>query len=133
MITVDLAAVRNRIKTNLADAIHGLEVYDYEPKTPHHPIAVVAWPTNLNPRATQAGDIDVTIPVRFEVVWLGDESSDQALMDLMEAAVNAIESDRDLNGNVDDLSCGPFTDIGARTLNDDRVVMQFVVPVEILA
>lgn len=133
MVTIDLAAVRNRIKTNIAAAMTTFEVYDFEPKDPRYPCAIVSFPEVFDPRATMGGDIDLTIPVRFLIVWATDESSDQVLMDAMEAAVNAIESDRDLNSNVDDLSCGPFVNIGATLLPDDRVVMQFTVPVEIMA
>lgn len=133
MQTIDLASVRNRIKTNIAATLTTCEVYDYEPKSPKYPYVVVSWPETFNPRATMAGDIDFVIPVRYADVWLGDESSDQRMMDAMESIVNAIESDRDLNSTVDDLSCGSFTNIGAATMPDERVVMQFVVPVEVLA
>lgn len=133
MQTIDLASIRNRIKTNIAATMTTFQVYDYEPKNPKYPCAIVGLPETLDPRATMAGDVDLTIPVRFMVVWIGDESADQALMDAMEAAVNAIESDRDLNGQADDLSCGAFTNIGMATLTDDRVVAMFTVPVEVLA
>lgn len=134
MQSVDLVAIRNRIKANIATSTYAtFEVYDYEPKDPKYPCAVVSWPDTLDPRATMAGDVDVTFPVRFMIVWKGDESSDQALLEAMESAVEAIESDRDLNGNADDLSCGPFTNIGAVALADDRVVMAFTVPVDVLA
>lgn len=132
MQTVDLAVIRNQIKDNIITALDTFEVYDYEPKSPRFPCAIVSWPETLDPRVTMAGDIDVVFPVRFMIVWKGDESSDRALMDAMEAAVNAIESDRDLNNNVDDLSCGPFTGIGAVTMPDDTVVMQFIIPVEVM-
>jgi hypothetical protein len=133
MQSVDLASIRNRIKVNIAATMTTYEVYDFEPKEPKYPCAIVSWPESLDPRATMAGDVDLVFPVRFMIVWKGDESSDQVLMDAMEAAVNAIESDRDLNSTADDVSCGAFTNIGASTLADDRVIMQFVVPVEVLA
>jgi hypothetical protein len=130
MITVDIALIRAAIKSNLS-TISGLERYDFEPKTPNRPCAIVSWPEELNPRATVEGDVDLTIPVRFEVVWLGDESADQALMDLMEAVVNAIESDTDLGNQCDSLVCGPFTNIGNRQEPDGVTVMTFTVPVEV--
>jgi hypothetical protein len=130
MITVDIAAIRAAIKSNLS-AISGLERYDFEPKTPHRPCAIVSWPDTLDPRATFDGSVDMTIPVRFEVEWLGDESADQALMDLMEAAVNAIESDTDLGSTADSIACGPFTDIGNRVEPDNRVIMTFTIPVAV--
>lgn len=133
MQTVELAAIRNQIKANISVTLSDFEVYDYEPKAPRFPCAIVSWPETLDPRATMAGDIDLVFPVRFMIVWKGDESSDLALMETMEAAVNAIESDRDLDGNADDLSCGPFTGIGAVTMPDDTVVMQFIIPVEVMA
>jgi hypothetical protein len=133
MLTVDLASIRNQIKSNISSTFTTYEVYDYEPKSPRFPCAIVSWPDTFDPRVTMAGDVDLTFPVRFMLVWKGDESSDQALMDAMEAAVNAIESDRNLGNNVDDISCGPLTNIGAVTMPDDTVIMQFVVPVEVLA
>lgn len=133
MVVVDIAAIRAQLKKNIAETLSTFHAYDFERKTKNYPCFTVSWPDTFDPRATQAGDIDLVIPVLFEVVWLGDESSDSALMAAMEAAVDAIESDRTLTRNVDDLSCGPFTNIGSRTMPDERVVMQFVVPVEILA
>lgn len=133
MVSVDLAAIRNRIKTNISAVMTTYEVYDYEPKNPRYPCAIVSFPDTFDPRATMAGDVNMTIPVRFMVEWLTDESSDQVLMDAMESAVNAIESDRDLNSNADDLSCGPFVNIGAVLLPDERVILQFTVPVDVLA
>jgi hypothetical protein len=130
MISVDIALIRAAIKSNLS-TVSGLERYDFEPKTPKRPCAIVSWPEELNPRATVDGDVDLTIPVRFEVVWLGDESADQALMDLMESVVNAIESDTDLGNQCDSLMCGPFTNIGVRQEPDGVTVMTFTVPVEV--
>jgi hypothetical protein len=132
MQTVDIANIRAQLKANVATTLD-IEGYDYEAKNKHYPCFTVSWPDQLNPRAAHGGVVDLVIPIMFEVIWLGDESSDRALMDLMEAAVNAIEFDSDLNGYCDDVACGPFSDIGSRTLPDDRVVMQFVVPVEIFA
>jgi hypothetical protein len=132
MVTIDIAAIRAAIKSNLS-TLTTLHRYDFEPRDPKHPCAVVSWPDELDPRATFDGNVDLVIPVRFQVAWNGDESADQALMDLMEAAVAAIESDRDLNSTVGDLSCGPFTNIGAGQTEDGRTFMQFVIPVELLA
>jgi len=132
MQTVDIAAIRAQIKSNISAVLSSFEVYDYEPKNKTYPSATVSWPSELDPRVTQAGGVDMTIPVTFEVMWIGDESSDQTLMDAMEAAVNAIETDRTLNSEVCDLSCGPFIGIGPRVLPDERVLMMFTVPVEIL-
>jgi hypothetical protein len=132
MVTIDIAAIRAAIKSNLS-TLTTLERYDFEPRDPKWPCAIVSWPDELDPRATFDGNVDIVIPVRFQVAWTGDESSDQALMDLMEAAVNAIESDRDLGSTVGDLSCGPFTNIGGGETQDGRTFMQFVVPVEVLA
>ncbi len=132
---MSLATIRSRIKTNISgDAnFSAYEVYDYEPKNPHHPCVVVGWPDTYDPRADFAGNLDLVIPVRFELVWIDDEESDDTLMSAMDNAVAAIEDDRTLSANADDLSCAAFTDIGSRTLPDDTVVFQFVVPVEIMA
>jgi hypothetical protein len=132
MKSIDIAAIRAAIKANLS-TITTLERYDFEPKDVKLPCAVVSWPDELDPRVTFEGDVDLVIPVRFQVAWTGDESSDQALLDLMETVVAAIESDRDLNSTAADLSCGPFTNIGAGETQDGRTFMQFVVPVEVLA
>jgi hypothetical protein len=131
METIDIAAIRAAIKSNLS-TLTTLHRYDFEPKDPKFPCAVVSWPDQLDPRATLGGGVDLVIPVRFQVMWNGDESTDQALMDLMEAAVNAIESDPDLNNTVDDVSCGPFSNIGVGQTEDGRTFMQFVVPVEVM-
>lgn len=128
----DVAAIRAAIKTNLA-TLTDLNVYDAELKKLPPYSVVVSWPDDYNPRATMAGDIDMTIPVRFEVPWTDDIQSDRDLMGFMNSAVAAIESDRTLGGACDDLSCGPFTNIGASRKPDETVVMQFVVPVEVLA
>lgn len=132
MVDIDIGAIRARIKDNLS-TLSGFQVYDHEPKTKRFPCATVSWPDTLDPRATLTGDVDLTIPVLVEVAWLGDESSDQTLMEAMNEVVGKIESDRDLNGLCDDLSCGAFTNIGSRQTLDEKTVMQFVVPVEILA
>ena len=133
MVNIDIAAMRAQLKSNIAAVLTSFEVFDHDRKDKRYPAVTVSWPDTLDPRATQAGQVDLTIPVLVEIVWLGDESADQALMDAMETIVSAIESDRDLNNTCHDLSCAPFQNIGARDLPDGRVVMQFVVPVEILA
>lgn len=133
MQTIDLAAMRAALKSNIAGTLTAFQVYDYEPKNPKYPCAIVSWPTDLNPMAAFGGVVDCVFPVRFQVIWNGDESSDQALMDAMEAAVNAIESAPTLSGNAGSVACQPFTEIGATTLPDDRAVMQFVIPVEVFA
>lgn len=131
---MSLVTIRRQLAENIAvDAnFASWQVYSYEPKNPHHPCVVIGWPDVYDPRGTFAGNNDVIIPVRFELVWLDDESSDEELMCAMDDAVAAIETDRTLAANVDDLSCAAFTDIGSRTLPDDTVIFQFVVPVEIM-
>ena len=126
-----VAAIRAAIKSNLSSV--SAEPYDFERKnTPATPTVTVSWPDNLDPAPVQGTGRDITIPVRVEVPWGDDESSDALLESLMDAVVSAIESDRTLGGACDDLRCGSFTDIGARRMPDDTVMMQFVVPVEIL-
>jgi hypothetical protein len=132
MITVDIALMRAAIKSNLS-SITGLERYDFEPKSPRRPCAIVSWPEEFDPRGYLGGGVDLVIPVRFELAWLGDESSDQALMDLMESAVNAIESDPDLNSKAASVACGRFTNIGVRQEPDGTTVMTFTIPVEVMA
>ena len=79
-----------------------------------------------------AGDVDLVLPVPVVIPWSDDNSSDAALETAMDTVVAAIESDRTLGGDCDDLSCRPYTDIGARTMPNDTVVITFTVPVEVL-
>jgi len=127
-----LSAIRTALKDNLS-ALDGYSVFDYEPKTAPPWAIIVGWPDSYDPRATMAGDRDILVPVRVVIPWQDDNSSDDALETAMDAVVDAIESDRDLGGACDDLSCRSFTSIGARTMPNDTVVMTFTVPVEVLA
>lgn len=131
---MSLATIRTEIASSISgDAnFSGWETYGYEPKNPIRPCAIVGWPDTYDPRADYAGNLDLIIPVRFEMVWRDDISNDSVFMSAMDNARAAIETDRTLSGNCDDLSCAPFTDLGTRTLPDDVVIFQFVVPVEIM-
>lgn len=73
----------------------------------------------------------IVYPVRFEIPWDDDESSDAALETFMGAAMDAIESDPTLGGSCHSAACLNITDIGASRKLDDKVVLQFVVPVEV--
>lgn len=126
-----VAAIRAGIKSNLS-TVTTVNRFDFEHKNPPaQPSVTISWPDRLDPAPVQGTGRDLTIPVRFEVPWDDDESSDALLESLMDSAVAAIESDRTLGGACDDLRCLPFTDIGARRLPDETVVMQFVIPVEV--
>ncbi len=129
-----LKAIRTEISENISEdaAFDGWSVYDYEPKDPQRPCVVIGWPETYDPRGDFAGNIDLIIPVRFEMVWNDDVDVDDEMMTAMDEARDAIEADRTLNSTVDDLSCGAFSDIGARQAPDEKVVAQFIVPVEIL-
>ena len=127
-----LADARRGIKSNLETRMSGYTVLDYEHKTPPPHSIVVSWPDMYDPRVTLEGDTDLIIPVRVEIPWQDDDSSDQALEDAMDTIRAAIESDRTLGGKVDDILCAPFTNIGARTMPNDAVIMTFTVPVEVL-
>ena len=129
-----LSTIRSALGTQIgADpAFSDFTVYGFEPKNPRRPSVVVGWPDVYDPRGDFAGNVDMVVPIRFEIVWRSDEQVDDELMAAMDAAVAAIESDRTLSGNVDDLSCGPFDSIGARSMPDDTVVATFSVPVEIM-
>jgi hypothetical protein len=129
-----LLAIRAALADNiLSDPnFSDFEVYAYEVKDPRRPAIIVGWPETYDPRADYAGDIDLIIPVRVEIVWLDDAGTDDMLMSAMENLRDAIETDRTLQNNVDDVSCAPFEEIGTRTSGDDTVIVQFSVPVEIM-
>jgi hypothetical protein len=127
-----LSQIRTGLKLNLESAMSGYTVLDYEHKAPPAWAIIVGWPDVYDPRATYGGDIDLVIPVRVEIPWQDDDSSDDALDQAMAAIVAAIETDRTLSGVCSDLSCAPYTDIGARTMPNDAVNITFTVPVEIL-
>lgn len=127
-----LAQVRTGLKTNL-EAMTEYTVLDYEHKSPPAWAIIIGWPDVYDPRSTHAGDVDLVIPVRVMIPWQDDESSDDALEDAMNTVVATIESDRTLGGACDDLSCAAFTDIGARTMPNDLVLITFTIPVEVLA
>ena len=126
-----LAAVRTGLKTNLS-TLTDYNVFDYEPKTAPPWAIIIGWPDSYDPRAILAGDVDLVLPVRIVIPWFDDNSSDDALETAMDTVVAAIESDRTLGAACDDLSCRPYTDIGARTMPNDTVVITFTVPVEVL-
>lgn len=130
---MSLATIRAGLKTNLATVFTDYTIYDYEPKSPVQNAIIIGWPDIYDIRVDQGSAQDIAIPVRFEIAWQDDESSDAQLETAMDAALAALEVDRTLGGACDDLSCAPFTDIGARTMPDDKVNITFTVPVEILA
>lgn len=129
-----LSVIRSALATQIGvhPDFQDYTVYAFEPKNPARPAVIIGWPDVYDPRGTFAGDVDLVLPVRFEIVWRSDEQLDDQMMAAMDSAVAAIEEDRTLLGNVDDLSCGSFSDMGAKTLPDDTVVATFAVPVEIM-
>jgi hypothetical protein len=127
-----LADARAGLKDNLAARMSRYSVFGYEHKSPPAYSIIVSWPDMYDPRVTMAGDIDLIIPVRVEIPWQDDKSSDAELEEAMDTIVAAIEWDRTLGGTVGDLSCASFTDIGSRVLPNESVIMTFTVPVEIL-
>jgi hypothetical protein len=129
---MSLTAIRAGLKCNIEPYFDGYTVLEYEHKSPPAHAIVVGWPDHYDPRPVQGTGDDLVIPVRFEIPWQDDESSNLALEDAMDAAVTAIESDRTLGGACDDLSCAPFIDIGARTMPSDAVIITFTVPVEVI-
>lgn len=130
-----LADVRCGLGDNLRLMMPSYDVFDYEHKNPPGRSIVVGWPDTYDPRATMDATSanDLIIPVRIIIPWEDDDSSDSALEDAMDEVVAAIEIDRTLGGVCDDLACAAFTDIGARTMPNDVIVMTFTAPVEILA
>jgi hypothetical protein len=126
-----IAQIRAALKSSLS-GFTDANKYDFEPKSGQSLRVIVSWPDSWDPHADFSGSRDIVVPVRFEVPWNDDESSDDKLMAYMEAAVAALEA-ATLTGVADSVRCLPFTDIGARQLPDDTRVMQFVVPVEVYA
>lgn len=128
-----VAQHRAGLKANLAAVFTSADVFDFESKKfPAGSVWVVSWPEDFAPHMTHGGDRNITYPVRFEIPWGDDESSDDAIEAAMQAAVAAIEADPTLGGSCDDLACLPFTNIGVSRRSDETVVLQFVVPVEVL-
>lgn len=129
-----LLQIRSALAANISSDVNfsDFEVYAYEVKDPRRNCVIVGWPETYDPRGTYAGDIDLILPVRVEIRWLSDEQADYDLMLALDNLRDAIESDRTLQGYVDDLSVAPFEDIGARTGPDDVVIVQFSAPVEIM-
>ena len=127
-----IAQHRAGIKANLDDAWPTqVDVLTHETKaTPSGNWFVVSFPESFA-RADLGVARTLVYPVRFEIPWDDDESSDAAIESFMEAAVDAIESDPTLGGSCDSAACLNITDIGASRKLDDRVVLQFVVPVEV--
>jgi hypothetical protein len=126
-----IAQIRAALKTSLA-SFTDANKYGFEPKSGQSLRVIVSWPDSWDPHADLSGGRDIVVPVRFEVPWVDDESSDAKLMAYMNAAVAALEA-ATLTGVADSVRCLPFTDIGARRLSDETSVMQFVVPVEVYA
>lgn len=127
-----IAQHRAGIKANLdAEWPTEVDVLTHETKTtPSGNWFVVSFPDSYSrPDAGTARTI--VYPVRFEIPWDDDESSDAALETFMAAAMDAIESDPTLGGSCDSAACLNITDIGASRKLDDKVVLQFVVPVEV--
>lgn len=126
-----IAQIRAALKTS-ASSFTDANRFDFEPKTPAGNRVIVSWPDTLDPHPTFGTTVDYVIPVRFEVPWNDDESSDDKLMAYMYAARDALEATV-VTGVCDSVACLPFTEIGARRLNDDSMVMQFTVPVSVYA
>lgn len=117
----------------IADALSSLEgeKYDHELKSfPGVPRFVVSFPEDFDPDAAY-GSRTIVYPVRYEIPWDHDESTDDALEDAMQAIAATIHADPTLGGVVDSARCRPFTNIGAVILPDESRVLQFVVPVEV--
>ena len=130
---MSLTTIRAGLKYNIEVYFPGYTVLDYEHKSPPAHSIIVGWPDHYDARPVMGVAVDMVIPVRWEIPWQDDESSNNALEEAMGAAVAAIESDRTLGGACSDLSCAPFTDIGARTMPSDAVNITFTVPVEVIA
>jgi hypothetical protein len=126
-----IAQIRAALKTSLA-GFTDANKYGFEPKKGQSLRVVVSWPDTWDAHSDLSGSRTIVVPVRFEVPWDDDESSDAKLMAYMNAAVAALEA-ATLTGVADSVTCLPFTDIGARQFPDDTRIMQFVVPVEVYA
>lgn len=124
-----IAQHRAAIKTALA-SLTG-DKFDHElKKFAAVPRWVVSFPESFDPDAA-TGARTIVYPVRYEIPWDHDESSDDALEAAMQAVADTIHTDPTLGGVVDSARCLPFTNIGAARMSDETVVLQFVAPVEV--
>ena len=106
-MSVSVSTIRNRIAVNLA-TISGLRTSDYVPDDPKPPVAVVMPPTITYDRAMGRG-LDEYEFVIMVIVGKQSERIAQRLLDSLCAPQGlgsiktAIESDRNLAGNCQDL------------------------------
>lgn len=123
------AAIADSITTDLSAA---LQVYRVRPKAPVYPCAVVGWPTEYV-KPDQVAAVDLIIPVRVGVLWEDDEASNDLLAGFLETVTDAIETDPTLGGLCDTLTIRMYTNFTEERLEDDRVIIWFEIPVEVLA
>lgn len=126
-----IAEHRAAIASALSDVFTTTETFDHElKKFPAAARFVVSFPESFDPDAAYGGRT-VVYPVRYEIPWDHDESTDDALEAAMQAVADTVHNDPTLGGVVDSARCLPFTNIGAAVLPDETRVLQFVVPVEV--
>jgi hypothetical protein len=116
------------VRTDLYDALAALDVaqtYRRRLTNYQYPAYVVGWPQEMDVRAAQGDVRDFVIDVYVAVEVTDDESCDDLLSDLLEAAVEALLA----NGQWD---VQPATDFGEELVGE-RTVVSCRLPVAVFA
>jgi hypothetical protein len=122
-VTTLLAEVR----TDLFDALAALGMAQtYRRRTPNYeyPAYIVGWPQSMNVRPAMGDPRDFVIDVYVGVEVTDDESCDDLLSELLEAAVTALQATAHWDVQ-------PATDFGEGVTADGRAIIGCRLPVAV--
>lgn len=121
-----LATVRTSIFDALSNTGLDVNVYRRRRTDYQYPVFVVAWPQSIDMRAAMGGERSFVIDVLVGVEVRDEDSADEQLEDLLEAAVTAL-MDESSSWDVQ-----PVTDFGEEITGDARTILWCRLPVEVL-
>jgi hypothetical protein len=122
-MTTTLAEVRSSVFVALSE-IESAQTYRTRRTSYQYPALIVGWPQSMDFRPDMGTGRDVVLDIGVACEVTDDESSDDALSDLLEEAVAALQSP-------DNWDVQPATDFGEELLGDGRVVIWCRLPLAV--
>lgn len=121
-----LATVRQDLFDTLDAAVSDIaSVYRHRQRNYQYPAVIVGWPQTMDVRPSMGDPRDFVIQIDIGVEVVDEDSSDDLLSELLEAAVTALLA----GGAQRDVQ--PVEDFGEVLGNDDRVFMWCRLPVAV--
>jgi hypothetical protein len=122
-VTTSLTAVRTDLYDNLA-ALEVAQVYKRRATNYEFPAFIVGWPAEVDFAAAMGEPRDFVVDVFVEVEVTDEDSADETLEELLDAAVASLST-------IDTYHVRPVTDFQESQTLDGRVVIGCRLPVKV--